>query len=58
MLSLETAPSGHLSRDPRLKYFSAPLLCIEEQMNKKEVTTFSIFSDNQSAFGFSPVIDS
>jgi hypothetical protein len=26
MLSLETAPSGHLSRDPCLKYFSTPLV--------------------------------
>lgn len=26
ILSLETAPSGQFSRNPRLKYFSAPLL--------------------------------
>jgi len=46
MLSLETTPSGHFRCDPHLKYFCTPLLHIEEQMNKKEVTTFSIFGDN------------
>lgn len=39
MLSLETAPSGHLNRDPRLKYFSAPLLHIIKQIDLKDVAT-------------------
>lgn len=38
MLSLETAPSGHLSRDPRLKYFSVPLRDIVKQIYLKYVT--------------------